>query len=223
MTAFYLMKLTRRSTLQWLSAATLAAAIPRYAASSSGTVGTVTYEPSSHGYGTDPELLHPTVPWKRILTQHQLQLTAVLADLILPGTSDAPAPSAIGIPEFVDEWVSAPYPDQRQDREVILGGFKWADAEALHGSGGGFLELEAPHREAIVNTMAHPDGGALAAQHVFFRRLRSIVVGAYYSTPEGFKDIGYTGNVPLLAYPPITETERVILEERLAKLGLPQD
>jgi Gluconate 2-dehydrogenase subunit 3 len=61
---------------------------------------------------------------------HQLQHTAVLGDLILPGSTTAPAPSALGIPDFVDEWVSAPYPEQLEDRKTILEGLRWMDAEA---------------------------------------------------------------------------------------------
>ena len=60
------------------------------------------------GYGTDPDLHHPTVPWPSTLTPHQLQLTTVLADLILPGMPGSPAPSVLGISDFVAEWVSAP-------------------------------------------------------------------------------------------------------------------
>ena len=47
----------------------------------------------------------------------------------------------------------------------------------------------------------------------FFKRFRDLTAGGFYTTPEGMKDIGYTGNVPLpeFAGPP---------PEVLAKLGL---
>jgi hypothetical protein len=45
-------------------------------------------------------------------------------------------------------------------------------------------------------------------------------VGAYYTTPEGFRDIGYVGNVPLETYPPISDQERALLEKALSALGL---
>jgi len=50
--------------------------------------------------------------------------------------------------------------------------------------------------------------------------LRFLVVSAYYTTPEGFKDIGYTGNIPLSSYPPITDEERKILDKAFFRLGL---
>jgi hypothetical protein len=47
-----------------------------------------------------------------------------------------------------------------------------------------------------------------------------VTVGAYYTTPEGFRDIGYRGNVALSSYPPPTSQETAYLDEELRKLGL---
>ena len=40
-----------------------------------------------------------------------------------------------------------------------------------------------------------PADRALETPHAFFRRLRSLVIGGYYTTAPGMKDIGYIGNV----------------------------
>jgi hypothetical protein len=47
----------------------------------------------------------------------------------------------------------------------------------------------------------------------FFRRFRDLVAVGYYTTPEGMKEIGYVGNLPLARFegPPA---------EVVAKLGL---
>ena len=49
----------------------------------------------------------------------------------------------------------------------------------------------------------------------FFRTFTSLSMGTYYSTPEGWKAIGYTGNIPSATFagPP---------QEVLDKLGLEQ-
>jgi hypothetical protein len=186
-----------------------------------GANGTVAYAPAPEGYGTDPNLLNPVTPWHRTMTPHQLQLTAALSDLILPGTADAPAPSAIGIPDFVDEWVSAPYRDQRSDRKVILAGLAWLDDESNTRWQCGFLETDNQNRRQLLDVMAPKNGdAALTIENIFFRRLRFVVVGAYYTTPEGFKDIGYIGNVAMVSYPPPTKEEISSLDEALRKLGL---
>lgn len=66
----------------------------------------------STGYGTDPKLSADTVPWGRVMTREQLNLAAAVADTILPPSATSPVPSALSIQEFVDEWISAPYPTQ---------------------------------------------------------------------------------------------------------------
>lgn len=196
MTPPYGPRLSRRATLQWLAATSAASAIPYWSHAASGATPLA---PGAQGYGTDPNLHQPVVPWPRTMTSHQLQLTAVLADLILPAAANAPAASAVGVPDFIDEWVSAPYPVQLEDRKTLFDGLVWVDTVGS--------------QDAIVQD-------ALASQSNFFRRFRYLVVAAYYTTPEGFQDIGYTGNVPLASYPPITDEERRVLQRELEKLGL---
>ena len=75
-------------------------------------------------------------------------------------------------------------------------------------------------RQELVDDIARQSADPSAGPRDFFRRFRYLVVGAYYTTPEGFKDIGYTGNVPLASYPPVTDEERAILEKALSNLGL---
>ena len=41
-----------------------------------------------------------------------------------------PSASAIGVPEMIDEWVSAPYPRQQRDRSFLIAGLEWLDYEA---------------------------------------------------------------------------------------------
>jgi hypothetical protein len=34
----------------------------------------------------------------------------------------------------------------------------------------------------------------------FFARFRDLTAGGFYTTPQGMKDIGYTGNTPLATF-----------------------
>jgi hypothetical protein len=235
----YLSKISRRTTLQWFAAAVAASSAHRYASAMQKSAS----PPPVKGYGTDPDLNHPTIPWARTMTSHQLQVAAVIADIILPASGSAPAPSAIGVPDFVDEWISAPYPEQQADRTIFLAGFEWLESEAGRRWSRGFMEVEISLQEQLLQVLipkdkitATPAWAILDQQHNsqdlsdrdpatrvrerFFSRFRYVVVGAYYTTSEGFKDIGYVGNVPLQSYPPVTEKERAILDEELSKLGI---
>jgi hypothetical protein len=186
--------------------------------------GQRTVEPGAQrGYGSDPDLNHPTVPWARTMSAQQRQMTAVLADLLLPGTDAAPAPSALGIADFVDEWISAPYPEQRADRRLVLEGFGRLDAQAQSLFQRDFLAADEAQQRQLFASLIPPDGVGRSLtpfEDNFFRRFRYLIVGGYYTTPEGCGDIGYVGNVPLTSYAPVSEQERAILDEELRKLGI---
>ena len=128
----------RRTTIKWVVAA--AASWPlaqRRGAWAASPAAERTAEPAAEplrtlkGYGTDPDLLktyHPGEVWPLTLTAAQRQLAAVLCDLIIPADEHSPSASEVGVVDFIDEWVSAPYPDCQQDRPTVLGGLEWLDA-----------------------------------------------------------------------------------------------
>lgn len=194
----YVRKIDRRTALTWVGvvgAATVAGA------------GVVVYGPriggepkaKAQGYGTDPKLVEPAkAPWPRILTDDELQAAARLSDFILPASAAAPAASALGVPDFIDEWVSAPYLDQEKDRPLIQGG----------------LKTLGPKPDAAALAGLQKEGGE------FFRRFRYLVIGAYYTTEAGFKDIGYIGNVARPSDPGPSAEVKAALERAFRQLGL---
>jgi hypothetical protein len=203
----YVSKIDRRTALTWIGVVGAAAA---------AGAGVVIYGPKTggkaeaKGYGTDPNLVQPLkAPWPRLLTKDELQTAAILADFILPATATAPSASALGIPDFVDEWVSAPYPEQVKDRPVIRDGLKALGHEVLGGDA-------ARRKAALAALPASADAATLA----FFKRFRALTIGAYYTTEAGFKDIGYIGNVPRTVDPGPSPEVMAALEAQLKKLGL---
>ena len=198
----YVSKIDRRTALAWVgvvgAATAVGAGVVVYGPKMAGKPGA-----AAKGYGTDPNLVKPAkAPWPRIMTQVQLQAAAVLADHILPASGPAPAASALGIPDFIDEWVSAPYPDQVKDRPLILDG--------LNGLGD-VLKMTPQERVAKFAALLGTP---------FFKKFRRLTIGAYYTTPAGFKDIGYIGNVPRTADPGPSAEVKAHLDRELKKLGL---
>lgn len=206
----YVSKIDRRTALKWIAAAAATVAMPRIARAA-------TYVKTPGGYGTDPNLLHPTSPWERIMSDQQLQLTATLCDVILPADGSLPSASDVGVPDFINEWISSPYDQTKSDTATIVKGLHWLDGEAKRRFGKGFVASKPSQQLLIVDQMA---GSANAAEHEFFKRFRKLTLGGYYTTPEGFKDIGYIGNVPMSSYPGPSQDMKNELDNRLKKIGL---
>jgi hypothetical protein len=206
-------KVDRRTAMAWMT-------VVGAALGGAGVVvwGETHKEPSRRGYGTDPKLAKPEpAPWSRIMTREQLQAAALLADFILPASGAAPAASALGVPDFIDEWVSAPYPDQVKDRSIVLDGLNGLFWQAQRRFGVSFLAATPAQRAQIMADLQQPSAGA---RHAFFKKFRLLVVGAYYTTAAGFKDIGYIGNVARAADPGPSDAVKAAVEAQLGKLGL---
>jgi len=211
------MSLDRRTTIKWMFAA--AASVPSLQA--------LAYAPqpfaldvkaNQPGYGTDPDLTkewRPGGPWPLTLGIAARLTTVALCDLIIPADDSSPAASSVGVVEFIDEWISAPYPQQRADRAIILPGLIWIEEEAQKRFGKAFPAITEVQRAAIADNICSVGkasaGFATAAK--FFARFRDLAAGGFYTTPVGMKAIGYVGNVPLEKFdgPP---------PEVLKKLGL---
>ncbi len=101
--------------------------------------------------------------------------------------------------DFLDEWVSAPYPDQQQDRALILEGLLWMDAEASRRFAKQFADLDESSQHAICDDVCYEKSARpqFAGAAKFFARYRDLTAGGFYTSPEGRKDLGYIGNVPL--------------------------
>src|SRR5690606_33685763 len=147
----------------------------------------------------------PETPWPLTLTPAQLSLLSLLSDIIVPVEGQSPSASAVQVPTVVDEWVSAPYPDQQRDRLTILSALAWLDDEAALRLSRPFLPLARPQTRAIVDDIAYdnPQTPRLCQRIAgAFSRLRNQVLASTFSTPEGMRNSGSLGTVAIAgAYP----------------------
>jgi len=220
--------ISRRDTLAWMSAAlaspwVVSATEPAFAQGDTGLWKEDDAAPiTAAGYGSDPNLLKPNVPWPLTLTSEQRATLRIAADLMLPADDRSPSGSALGLDAFIDEWVSAPYPDQQRDRKLILSGLQWLDAESSARFGHGFAAAGDSERRIIFDQIAfkgkvQPGYGRPA---FFFSRLRGLMLGGFFSRPEGMKDIGYIGNTPSATYAGPSDQALAHLNAALAKLDI---
>jgi gluconate 2-dehydrogenase subunit 3-like protein len=147
--------------------------------------------------GSDPNLLKKEIPWPRVLTDAEKRTVTALADLIIPADEFGPAASTVGVPDFIDEWVSAPYPQMQGELKTIRTGLAWIDGEAQKRFGKSFAECAPEQQTALVDDIVKEGADARKQAYGFFKLFRDRVAGGYYSTKEGWKAIGYTGNMPM--------------------------
>lgn len=202
----------RRTSLRWMLAA--AASLP---------LGDARFSPahaaagkSAAPYGADPGLLeiyHPGDLWPLTFTPAQRAQAALLCDAIIPADATSPSASAVGVVDFIDEWISAPYERQQEDRKLVLEGFAWFDAEASRRYSKPAAALSTEQRHAICDDICYlPKAKAEFAEAAkFFARFRDLTAGGFYTTPQGRKDLQYVGNVPLKQFdgPPREVLEKV--------------
>jgi hypothetical protein len=204
----------RRTTIKWVLAAS--ATMPLFGTDVAAQSSTVLAQPKGtdtnaihydNGYGTDPNLTktyRPGEVWPLTFTPEQRRTATVLCDLIIPPDEVSPSASSVGVVDFIDEWVSSPYPRQRGHRPLLLEGLQWLDDEAMKRSKKSFVDADAAAQHSICGDICYEAGAApeFAQAAKFFASFRDLTAGGFYTTPIGMKDIGYVGNVPLSSFPP---------------------
>ena len=196
----------RRETLQWMLAASAALG----AEVSAGATPAKRSGGKAKGYGTDPKLT-PTYRsgelWPLTLSPEQSRTAQALCGLIIPSDEKSPSAAQLKVHLFIDEWISAPYPDQVKDKDIIVNGLAWLDTESRSRFQKAFAELDVAAQSQIADDIcwvqkARPEHAAAAR---FFKRFRDLTAGGFYTTPEGSKDLGFVGNVPSVTFdgPPL--------------------
>lgn len=186
--------ISRRDIFKLLAAASAAGAMlpPHLVAKS-----TIAARPP--GVPFDPDFNEHSIPWLKPLTDAELATLTVLCDLIIPGDADAPLPSKIGLADFINEWVGAPYDVNIADRDQIRGGLVWLDTRSgtLHSSN--FASLTTGQQTTILDSICGSSEitPELAHGNAFFRKLRMLAIGGYYSHSSTWNSLGYVGNIPI--------------------------
>ncbi len=206
-------RMDRRVAIQWMLTATVALSLPRTDASGAperNSLGT------AKGYGSDPSMVKVYKSgdvWPLTFSESQRRTAIVLCDVIIPPDKASPSASAVGVHDFIDEWISSPYPAQAGDRVLILEGLLWLDGEADRRFKKPYADLSLEEAVLVCRDISNASVAKSemkkAAQ--FFKRYRDLTAGGYYTTPEGMKAIGYVGNTPSRTFdgPPLDALRHV--------------
>jgi hypothetical protein len=203
----HLPRMDRRKAMQWMLSATATLAVRD--PNAFGADAPI----KAKGYGPDPSMVtiyKPGDVWPLTLTEPQRLTARALCDVIIPADDASPSAYAVGVPDFIDEWISSPYPAQAGDRRIIHDGLKWIAEEAMRRFQKTFADLTLEQQTAICNDLATGNSKDKKAAS-FFKRYRDLTAGGYYTTPDGMKAIGYVGNMPSATFdgPPVEALKHV--------------
>jgi Gluconate 2-dehydrogenase subunit 3 len=130
---------------------------------------------------------------RKVFNDHEWETIKALSDLIIPADERSSSATQAGVPEFIDDWLD--FKGGRLKAE-ILGGLTWLDMECNREFGHDFIACTAAQQKKILDRIAYPDKAVPEDLNyvAFFNHLRDLVVGGFFSSKEGVKDLPYLGN-----------------------------
>lgn len=126
------------------------------------------------------------------LDAHQMKTLEVLAEAIVPGSTEA------RVAQFLDLLIAVDGPDDQRKFLSTLGAF---DMAAIEKHGKPWVALAPAEQQALLEhastaaSGARPGGDGTSTIRDHFNSLRGWVSGAYYSSEKGMRELGWTGNV----------------------------
>jgi hypothetical protein len=130
--------------------------------------------------------------WKPIfLNAKQDELLVAVAETMVPRSTGAQ------VNQFVDLLLSV---DSADRQKAFLASLAAADEESRKQFQHGFAELSAGDRERAITSLSQEHKEA-------FANLKEWIVGAYYSSEQGMKELGWDGNFAFEKYPTCERVE----------------
>ena len=201
----------RRDALKAMVAA--AGALPVLDAALAQAQGTPAQQPAQaatprrgvpRGDAWDPDVMRPKKDWPRKLSATELLTLSALCDMIIPADAKSPSASTVGVPAWINEYVS--HDSQQNSLVRVRGGLAWLNLESMKRFGKSFRTCTAAQRTAICDDICYLPNAKPEFQSGarFFDLVRDLTAVGFYTTPDGMRDLGYIGNVALPKFPEVS-------------------
>lgn len=150
------------------------------------------------GYDAAKEL--ERADWKPVfLDDHQNETLIALSDLIIP-TTDTPGAKAALVNRFLDLLMSA---EVAETQRAFIAALAYMDGECMQRYNAAFIYVPVEQQREFLTLIAYPhtletwrEEATGFAGYEHFTKLKTWIVGAYYSSPVGLKEIGWDGTFP---------------------------
>jgi hypothetical protein len=166
-----------------------------------GAAATVPSAPAREfpaGYDASKDLERPD--WKPVfLDAHQNETLIILSDLIIPATETPGAKEAL-VNRFLDLLMSA---EIAEIQRAFIAALAYIDGECMRRYNSAFIYVPRQQQLEFLTLIAYPhsletwgEGQADFPGRTHFEKLKNWIVGAYYSSPIGLKELGWDGAFP---------------------------
>jgi hypothetical protein len=119
------------------------------------------------------------------LDAHQAKTLEALAEAIVPGST------AAKVAPFLDQLLAV---ESDKNQRAFLGALGAFDMAAVAKYGKAWIGIAASEQDALLRDASTADAKASAIRD-HFENLKEWIVGAYYSSEMGMRELGWTGNV----------------------------
>jgi gluconate 2-dehydrogenase gamma chain len=129
----------------------------------------------------------------KALTPHEYQTLQKLADWIVPAADHRQGALAAGAADWID-LMSSESPEMLG---IYSGGLAWLDSAMHRMHGAEFAAASPAQQRELLDLIAYKknESPRLGPGIRFFAFTRKMVIDAYYTSPAGIQELGYTGNV----------------------------
>jgi gluconate 2-dehydrogenase gamma chain len=135
----------------------------------------------------------------KALTAHEYATLRRLSDLIIPADEHSKGALEAGAADFIDFLCAA----SDEMRDIYTGGLAWLDGETRRRyQGSDFVSSKPEQQTTVLDVIAwrKNETPELNPGIQFFSWARRMVADAYYTSPIGFKELGYMGNAVLAQF-----------------------
>ncbi|MET0356444.1 MAG: gluconate 2-dehydrogenase subunit 3 family protein [Cellvibrio sp.] len=149
---------------------------------------------SAHSLDVLAATVKDTMPHTtKFFTPDQLQMTGVIADLIIP-TTDTPGALAVNVHGFLDTYLTECV--SKYDQQKFLNGLKKIDTVANNKFRKTFLTCTPKQQTQLLTALEKSELGFTAEDKSFFTQFKSLTLFGYYTS-----EIGATQELAYLAIP----------------------